>query len=264
MTLENPLMLGIILIIVGIATALVAAAILLNRRDQQKETEIVPQQVPASDPEGSQSQSARRAAPSDPIEYAKVTPPAFAPENPGLPPAPVPVQVVDTSTDPVPGQGQPSLPQIAAIRLDPDSGRPVLSIGNRDYTSAAQLRSSPDWYVVKNSLAEIASWVREDPPKVPGRTSAFCFPKSPAAEKKPLNQKPTLPQAVSMVEQINDIIQEKIQLTGQAHLSVRLIENLQGEVKALVGVESYPLDAIPDPGVQALIRDCVAEWESKV
>ncbi len=289
MTLENPLMLGIILIVVGISTALIATAILLNRRDKEKEKVNIPEPEPALGHEEPQPHTAQRAASSTPEDFPDVTPPSSAPANPNLPPAPAqnmetgqplppgptqaaetgqaplpaPAQAIETDQSPVPGEDQAALHQIAAIKLDPDSGRPVLSIGGQDYTSAAQLRSSSDWYVVKNSLGEIASWVKEDPPE-PRRTSIFGVPRPPAVESKPLNQKPALPPVVSMVEQINDIIQEKIKLTGQAHLSVRLIENLQGEVKALVGVESYPLDEIPDPGVQAFIRECVSEWESKI
>ena len=67
---------------------------------------------------------------------------------------------------------------------------------------------------------------------------------------------------LSMIEQINAILQEKIEAIGDPHLAVRLIEGLEGSAKVLIGVHSYELGEVPDETISNLIREAVAEWEA--
>lgn len=255
MTLENPLLIGIILIIVGIATALIAAAILLNRRDS-----------------GDNQDKTNKETDSDQTQAAPVQLSNTVEQKPDSPPAdstPSDSKTAEQAHSNPPEASLSSVdksspPPLASLKRDSTTGRLLLEIGGREYTSPGQLRSSSDWPLIKQSLEELSAWIHHEP--VPEDRSGSTTPlrKSRAPEKKPRNKKPAVaPQPTSMVDQINEIIEEKIRLSGETHLSVRLIEGLHGEIKALIGVESFPVQDIPDEEVRNFIRECVTEWEQK-
>ncbi|MBN1265601.1 MAG: hypothetical protein JXA25_08920 [Anaerolineales bacterium] len=278
MTLENPLMIGIILIAVGLACALIAVAILLNRRDMEKaetgETETVssdavgtgdpstPEGIPAAEveplpPEVSEAEQIS----GEPVE----TPAADSAARESAPSTEFPVPNL---SDDAPRSGSAAaVEQIAAIKRHPGTGRLILSVENREYSSLSELKESSDWHIVSGSLNELVAWIQQEIPESLALSTELSLMEQPAPLQKSKDRKKkpeVLPQPRSMVEQINDIIQEKIRISGKTHLSVRLIESRYGEVKALIGVESYPLEEIPDPQIKEFIRECVAEWERKV
>lgn len=97
----------------------------------------------------------------------------------------------------------------------------------------------------------------EEPPVKP--LKLFQRPpkeKKPAAEAKP---------AVSMksiVEQIDDVLQVKLTGSPFANLKIRLLEGPGGEVNVQIGAVKHPsVEAIPNPEIQAVIRQAVADWE---
>jgi hypothetical protein len=68
----------------------------------------------------------------------------------------------------------------------------------------------------------------------------------------------------SMVVQIDTILQARLQGTPLASLGIRLAESLNGGAIVFVGKQSYGGVAdVPDPQVQAAIREAIAEWEKK-
>lgn len=72
------------------------------------------------------------------------------------------------------------------------------------------------------------------------------------------------PPAVSIVEQINAILQENIVEYGLDGKGIRLEEDSQQGVVIWVGMKKYQgVDEVPDPQVQAIIRSSVAEWEKR-
>jgi len=259
MNLDNPLLLGIILIATGIAVALIAASILLNRRDMGKTQQETPKEedttghpdtkaLHAHAEDGSESSTAPRVAAPAEVKTTALSDPQ---EQDILQPVAEP---------------EPPEESLAAFRRDPDTGQLILSVGGHEYASREALQSSADWALIENSLSEFLAWLPH--PAVPAPPPQAPPPLSnqpdTALQRKGRNKKsaPVAPPR-SMVEQINDIIQEKIRTSEDPGISVRLIEGLHGEIKAIIGVESFLLEEIPSPQVREVIRQSVAEWERK-
>jgi hypothetical protein len=66
----------------------------------------------------------------------------------------------------------------------------------------------------------------------------------------------------SIVEQIDEVLQEKLEGTAFSNLKIHLWEGPGGEVQVQIGALTHPgVEAIPNPEIQALIRQAVADWE---
>lgn len=71
------------------------------------------------------------------------------------------------------------------------------------------------------------------------------------------------PGSGSMVEQINEILQEGLRLTNLQH-SVKITQDLrEGIIVWLDGGRFVGVDEVPDPAVKKLIRAAAAEWERR-
>lgn len=69
---------------------------------------------------------------------------------------------------------------------------------------------------------------------------------------------------LSIVEQIDEVLQEMLGASELAGRAIRLAEDPASGVVVRVGAEQYgDIDAIPDPAVRAIIRKAVAEWEQR-
>ncbi|MBT3321824.1 MAG: hypothetical protein HN392_06025 [Anaerolineae bacterium] len=69
---------------------------------------------------------------------------------------------------------------------------------------------------------------------------------------------------LSMVEQIELILQENLKESPFAKHGVHLRASLSGELIFQVGLKEYKwLDEIPEQGIQDLIREAISEWENK-
>ncbi len=74
--------------------------------------------------------------------------------------------------------------------------------------------------------------------------------------------KPSKP--LSIVEQINDILQEMIKDTPLANRMLRLVEDPREGVVVWVGMTHYPgVDSVPDPEIKAALRKAANEWERR-
>lgn len=66
----------------------------------------------------------------------------------------------------------------------------------------------------------------------------------------------------TIVEQIDEIVQEIAAASGQDKRGIRLVDDGHQGVIVWVGVEKFPgVDQVPYPEVQELIRTAVARWE---
>ena len=76
-------------------------------------------------------------------------------------------------------------------------------------------------------------------------------------------QQPVLPPAsMSLVSQINTILQTRLAGTPLADRGIRLTEALHGGAIVFIGTAQYDgVDKVPDPEIQAAIRAAIAEWE---
>lgn len=78
---------------------------------------------------------------------------------------------------------------------------------------------------------------------------------------------PTLPDAgkpLSIVQQINAILQEKLRETELFKRGIRLSEDPREGVIVHIGLERFVgIDAVPDAEVKAVIKAAVADWEQQ-
>lgn len=84
-----------------------------------------------------------------------------------------------------------------------------------------------------------------------------------APEPKP-DTKKTPPPPLSIVEQIDSILQLRMMNTPLAQRDIRLQESHEGGVVVFVGNNKYSnIDEVPDDDVKSAIRAAIAEWEQK-
>lgn len=87
------------------------------------------------------------------------------------------------------------------------------------------------------------------------------FQRPPKVKKPAVDAKPPVSMK-SIVEQIDDVLQQKLTGTPFANLKIRLLEGPGGEVNVQIGALKHPsVEAIPNPEIQAVIRQAVADWE---
>lgn len=71
--------------------------------------------------------------------------------------------------------------------------------------------------------------------------------------------------STSIAAQIDEILQEKLAGLPDEKRAIRLMELSGKGMVVMIGLNHYDgVDAVPDPDVKALIRECVREWEQKM
>lgn len=67
---------------------------------------------------------------------------------------------------------------------------------------------------------------------------------------------------LSVIEEVNEILQKKLHGSPLAGKGIHLMENHNKEIRFWVGLNSYnDVEEIPDPEVRQIIDDSVREWE---
>jgi type IV secretory pathway VirB10-like protein len=270
MNLDTQLLVGIILIVVGLILALLAYTVLTQPSEEEGEQpqeeqaelpmdegeaeEVVDEPIPmaaeATVPRGAVDQLA--AAPPTSEKEAHIVEPETPPPSK---PAPIPPREQTEKTGiaekatPQPGVPAPEPPEtrsfdVATLLRDEVTGKLMVRVGDRLYRSPDELRDSTDWTRFKFAVSDLVNWV----PEAESERHEAEFEESPAGPK-------------SMVEQINEILQENLELAGKDQAGIRLIEAADGSVRVLIGVQSYNLDDVPDPEVARFIREAVSAWE---
>lgn len=286
MNIDNQLLLGLVLITAGIALALLAYAVLLNRRgstddeltvDDEVEEGAEPVEAEATVP-GSLGDQAGAPIPGFEEPTRLVSQPAAPPsvEDTVLAPPPVteetepaevapPAQAEPDQDEPLEAEAPPSRAETeggepidvppVALHRDPASGKLSIKIGDRVFGSMSEVKKSETWEQVSGLFEELHAWMTVVPPQAPAtkRTDG-----GGAAEptKKP-------PAALSMVEEINEILEEKLAASATAPQGVHLAEGADGSIRVFIGVQGYAMDKVPDDEVRQLIREAVSEWESR-
>ncbi len=70
------------------------------------------------------------------------------------------------------------------------------------------------------------------------------------------------PKPKSIVGMIDDVLQKKLETSPLQSKKIKLEDGPHGEVIVVVGPERYTgVDQIPDPEIQAIIREAIAEWD---
>ncbi len=80
--------------------------------------------------------------------------------------------------------------------------------------------------------------------------------------KKPEPEKPI--SSLSIVQQIDTVLQERVLGTPFEKSGVRLQESAQGDVEVYVGLQKFDsIEEVPDETIKKIIRAAIAEWEEK-
>lgn len=259
MNLDEQLVLGIVFIIAGVAMALLAYAAYLSRQEgKDEEMEGEAELDPPADLESEQEAASLDAAETeaaDPPDQAEVAIKPPAPEA-KLGPAEV-TGPAERAAEPT--AAPPTVQRSAAedrqqdasavLLRDESTGRLRVDIGDRSYHSIEELRASPDWHNVDHLFSDILAWLVRQQPKV--------------EEPAPVEREPAVDKPLSMVEQINEIINEKLDQREDGPKAVRLVEGATGDVRVYIGMDSYPMEEVPNEEVQAVIRQAVKEWEAQ-
>ena len=150
--------------------------------------------------------------------------------------------------------GQPDLsPQvgprisIATLLRDDVTGKLIVKVGDTEYQNPDELRASSDWTRVEFAATDLQTWISKD----------ALVQLRVERELEAIEPKPT-----SMIEQINAILQKRIESSGRSHIGVRLLESPSGAARVLIGVQGYDLADVPDDDVRQLIQEAVAIWEA--
>lgn len=272
MNIDNQLLLGLVFITAGIALALLAYAVLLNRRNSADEDLV--DELEADEP--GEPLEADVAEPTRIVPEPKSSIPGF--EEPTLlirepraaapaeePMEPSQPEAVEAESELLESQVVEELPQadetesseappVSLIR-DPDTGKLAIQVGNRLFGSMSELKNTEAWEQIGELFEELHAWMTVVPPQTP---SAPRTPKTGAAE--PTKKAPA---ALSMVEEINEILAEKLTASETAPQGVHLAEGGDGSIRVFIGVQGYAMDQVPNEEVRRLIREAVSEWESR-
>jgi hypothetical protein len=189
--------------------------------------------------------------------------------------APVP------ASTPAPGRSASSSPRLLELSSD-QNGRPHMLLDGqgveRDSVSASQRKRLIELMVMMRPWIEGAVSTNEPPPgprqAAPPSTAAPLPSRKSAESSRPASAAPTSAEtsaapaeptpAMSMVAQIDAILQGRLAGTALADRGVRLTESLNGGVNVFVGLTRFESIAdVEDPEIQAAIRSAIAEWEQK-
>lgn len=121
-------------------------------------------------------------------------------------------------------------------------------------------------------LAQMRLWAKEEPSAAPVTLISPPLPLKPAPAPSAAAPSPTIPikseraaaAVKSIVEQVDEILQEKIAGTPLEERRIFLSQSLEGGVNVHIGFEKYSgIDGVPDEEVKSVIRAAIKEWEKK-
>jgi hypothetical protein len=246
---DSQLLVGIVLIGAGILFALLAYTVLTNRRQAQDEVEADEEAAAPTDDVG---EDASEDQPPPTVHEVE----AVAPE-PATHPEPKPDEVEKPATPDIVADLPPATEttgsdrariDVLSLQRDEVTGDLIVKVGEREYTSAASLKDSPDWTRVEYAASDLAKWFFGMPDMAPQ-------PKHETEE--------ATPRPKSMIEQINAILQQKLTESEGEIKAVQLIEGPGGTVRVRIGVQSYDIGEVPNEEVRQFIRQAVAAWEDR-
>lgn len=238
--MNQELLVGVLLIIVGLAIGLIAVALVLNRRAAQEEQ---PAETPVPEEAAEDSQPELDLTATTQSGAAPEADPSVLPSAPKPRPEPEPQSIL-----PSPASTGPAEPKLVAeIYRDEASGGLILRTAGRDYRAISQIEDEQ----LRMDLTILAS-------DLTGRLTEGVRTSAPPSEPRA----PARPGSQGMLEGINSILLRTLAEAGNKAKGVRLIPDAAGGVKVLIGLKSYALDEVPDEEIKRLIRESVAEWEA--
>jgi hypothetical protein len=259
--IEDQLLVGIVLIAAGIAIGLLAYALVLNRREVARKEEGQPSEiemegtaeVEVTEQLGGQVGPAQaepqEAGQPEPIALEQEAELSQAPGSDGTggpvedhlsTPAAESVGEIADEFPPVPAGRR----TIVTLTRDNRTGKLSLIVGDREYANPSELKGTNDWFGVEEASRDLVNWLSDAQPA--GARTRGAPPK-----------------AKSLVDEVNEILEQKLAESGLTNRGVRLNEDRDGSVRVYIGLQAYTLDEVPDPEIRDLIRQAVAEWEGR-
>lgn len=231
--MDDQLVIGILLIIVGIAIGLIAVAVVLNRREDQLAAELDPETQATEDEVPPESEEV------DPVsELDEDEPDSEIDEG-------EPSEEADEAAEqapPAPLERQ----LIAEIYREEVTGKLIVRAGDQEYLDGKQIENEADRRRLAYAASDLSDWFQGEF-EFGGRSAAASSPQQAESSDQ-------------MLEEINEILQRSLVSTPDR--GVRLFPDGVGGVKVMIGVKSYEIDDVPDDEIKDLIRQAVAEWEA--
>jgi hypothetical protein len=246
--MDDQLMLGILLIIVGIAIGLIAVAVVLNRRENRiarletnhQELSDSEEEEPAA--EIDEDMLAPEADEDEPAPEADEDRPA--PEADEDEASEDSDEVVEAEEIEAPTPRERQL--VAEIYREEVTGKLIVRAGGQEYLDVGQIESEADRRRLAYAASDLSDWFQGEF-EFGGRSAAASSAQQSASSDR-------------MLEEISAILQRS--LAGTPDRGIRLIPDAVAGVKVLIGVKSYEIDDVPDDEIKNLIRQAVAEWEA--
>ncbi len=151
--------------------------------------------------------------------------------------------------------------------------RIITEMDGQTFSSAKELSNEQRQRLMR-LLRDWASWMEVTRARQPQAAPVASKAETPAARPQPIPApKPAAPPpaadskqpaAISIVVQINNILQEMLEAGSAKAKGIRLVEDPRNGVTVWVGLSHYDsIDSVGDPEALALIRAAVAEWERR-
>jgi hypothetical protein len=141
------------------------------------------------------------------------------------------------------------------MRIWKVEGKPPVYDLNGTYIEKEQL---------PRDILNIITVQEEAPSKTEAGTSDFpaVDPAPVSTEPEPEEEAEPKVKMLSVIDEVNDILQKKLHGSPLAGKGIHLMENHNKEIRFWVGLNSYnDVDEIPDPDVRQIIDESVREWE---
>ena len=228
--MDDQLVIGILLIIVGIAIGLIAVAVVLNRREDQLADELDPET------EGTEDQPAPESEEDDPVSELDQDKPIDEGE---------PSEQADDAEEQAP-TAPLERQLIAEIYREEVTGKLIVRAGDQEYLDGKQIENQADLRRLAYAASDLSDWFQGEF-EFGGRSAAASSPQQADSSDQ-------------MLEEINEILQRSLSSTPDR--GVRLFPDGVGGVKVMIGVKSYEVEDVPDDEIKDLIRQAVAEWEA--
>jgi hypothetical protein len=159
------------------------------------------------------------------------------------------------------------------LRLKNDNGRYVLEM---DGTPLPESLAPDKRKRLIDIITIIRPWIEGKQISQPAPSAPASLPTPPqpapvqSSISRPVTAAPKAPEAekplasMSIVGQIDSILQVNLAKSPYAKSGVRLQESIQGGVEVYVGLQKFDtVEDVSDPAIKAIIRASISEWENK-